>query len=294
MAHVPPPTIAPRTGLWGLGFRFELIALRFDKLDNDTKDVWLLGKWLSYSFYAIGYYFFAARDLVWSADDSLVDAISWIKGITDGNVIVDILERLWYEFRYLKADPIGWVRTKIDQVSGELRFLRTDPYGWMRSRLYLAIPAFYSILGNSGWWVYSKLTERYPELGAFIRNTTGFIRDKIIGTFAWARALDWNPSQTVIDWLTSRAPWFHSFIVNPSVTLVDLLLRYNYDFGLLVSNPLQWFKQRLASVLGMSQADIDNFIPSLIRRLFSAILSNQAGLLDYVEHAVCELILRFI
>lgn len=294
MARVPTPPIAPRTGLWGLGFRFDLISLRFDKLRNDIKDVWLIGTWLSYPFYAIGYYFSAAKVLVWQADDSLVDAITWIKGIVDGNTVIDILERLWWEFRFLRADPVGWVRTKIDEVSGELQWLRIDPIGWTRSRFYLALPEFSSILNNSAFWVYSRLIQWKPDFGTFIRNPRGYIRDKVLSSFSSIRALDWNPSQTVIDWLTSQSPWFHSFMVNPSGTIVDLMTRNNYNLGLLISNPVQWFKQRLASVLGMQTYELDDFIPSLIKRFFSAILGNQAGLLDYVKTAVCDIILRFI
>lgn len=294
MAHVQPPPIEPRTGLWGLGFRFELIGLRFEDLRNDIADIWLLGVWLSYPFYAIGYYFFAARDLVWQADNSLVYAISWIKGITEGNVIVDILERLWYEFAYLKADPIGWVRTKIDQVSGELRFLRTDTYGWMRSRLYFAFPAFYNILGNSGWWVYTRLNERYPEFGQFIGNTWGYIRDTVLGLFWWARELEANPAQMIINRISGYAGWFWSFLGNPRQFIVDRLSEYTYEISIFLTNPRQWLKSSLGAILGISTADMDNFVPFLVRRMFSMVLSNHQGLLDYTKEAIINLVLRFI
>lgn len=171
MAHVPTPPTAPRTGLWGLGFRFEIIALRFELMYNAVKDVAFVGKALAWPFYLLSHYFNIARDKSWEADQELVYAITWVKGLVERSTIADILERIWGEFTFLRYDPIGWVRAKIDQVSGELRFLRNDPYGWIRSRLYLALPVFYSLLGNSGWWVYSKLSERFPEIGAFIRDT---------------------------------------------------------------------------------------------------------------------------
>lgn len=294
MANVPLPPIAPRTGLWGLGFRMELIALRFYNMYDDIKDLWLIGKWLSWPFYLIHTYFNAARNKCWQADVELVFALTWIKGITEGSVIIDLLEHLWYEFRYLRADPIGWVSAKIDQVSGELRYLRTDPYGWMRSRLYLAIPAFYSILGNSGWWIYSKLTERYPEFGLFMGNTWGYIRDKVLGLFWWARDLNTSPKYAVYGWINQLFPWFNDFMTNPAGTIINYLRGYNYNIGLLFDNPAQWFKERLAVALGLQPHEMDNFVPFLIKRMFSLVLSNYLGLLDYVENAICQLILKFI
>lgn len=294
MAHIPTPPIAPRTGLWGLGFRFELIASRFYNIYESIKYVWLIGKWLAWPFYLLSAYFYSARDKSWEADSSLVNAISWIKNIIEGSAIIDILEVLWWEFRYLRADPVGWVRAKIDRVSGELRFIRQDPYGWMRSRLYLALPIFYLLLGNSGWWIYSKLNARYPEIGSFIRDTWGFIRNKVISVFYWARELDIDPGTAVIGWINRYVGWFWSFIWSPSSFIKEQLSNTSWDLRVLLSDPRLWVKEQVASILGLNTYEMDNFVVSIIKRMFSAILSNQAGLIDYIKHTACELFLRYI
>lgn len=294
MANVPLPPIAPRTALWGLGFKFELIAQRFDKLRNDIQDIWLIGTWLSYPFYAIGYYMFQARDLVWQADDTLVEVITWIKGITEGNVIIGILEHLWYEFRYLKADPIGWVSAKIDQVSGELRHLRLDPLGWIRTRFRVAMPEFTSLLNNGAYWVYSRLIEWKPEFGDFIRNTHGYIRDKVLSLFGWARELETNPAQMIINRISGYAGWFMTFLQDPAGFIYRELTAYNWELRLLLTDPTQWVKEKIGSILGISTADMDNFVPFLIKRMFSLILSNHQGLLDYTKEALINLVLRYI
>lgn len=294
MAHVPNPPTAPRTGLWGLGFRMEIIALRFASMYEDTKNVWVIGKYLSWPFYFLSIYFNIARDKCWDADQELVFAITWVKGLVEGSTIADILERIWHEFAFLRWDPVGWIRAKIDQVSGELRFIRTDPYGWMRSRLYMALPVFYSLLGNSGWWIYSKLNERYPEIGSFIRDSWGYIRNKVLSIFSWSRSLDANPVQYVINLINGQTGWFWSFISNPRQFIIDKLLEQSYDIRLLLTNPKQWIKGQIASLLGMQVYEMDTFISSLIKRAFGVVLSNQGGMLDYVKEGLVNLILRFI
>jgi hypothetical protein len=272
----------------------EVIASRFYTLYEDIRDVWMLGKWLAWPFYYLSSYFNNARDKCWEADQDLVFAITWVKGLIEGNLIADILERIWYEFTLLRNDPVGWVKAKIDQVSGELRYLRLDPLGWIQSRLYFAFPIFYTLLGNSGWWIYSKLNERYPEVGSFIRDTWGYLKSRIINIFFWARELDINPSTAVIGWINNRIGWFWSFVNSPSVFVYERLKRRNYDINLLLTNPIQWVKEKVGFVLGMNTYEMDNFTVSIIKRMFSAILSNQAGLIEYVRHTVCELILRYI
>lgn len=294
MAHVPLPPITPRTGLWGLGFRMETISTRFYRLYQDIANVWMFGKWLSWPFYLLSVYFNSARDKCWESDQDLVYAITWVKGLVEGSIIADILERIWYEFTFLRNDPIGWVRLKIDQVSGELQFLRIDPYGWMRSRLYAAFPVFYNLLGNSGWWVYNELSNRYPEFSTFINNPWSYIKNKVLSQFWWARALDSNPVQLVINWINAQTGWFWDFIHNPSYFIYQRVRAYNWDLNILLTDPLRWFKEKLASALGMYPYEMDNFITSLIKRAFSAVLSNQGGLLDYVKEAMVNLILRFI
>lgn len=294
MAHAPTPPTEPRTGLWGLGFRMDLIGLKFRNIYNDTKEVWLIGKWLSWPFYHISNYFYSARDKSWEADSTLVWVKTWVKGLIEGSTIVDILEVLWFEFRYLRADPVGWVSAKIDQISGELRFLRTDTIGWLRSRLYFAFPTFYALLGNSGWWIYSKLSERYPEIGLFIRDTWGFIRNKVLRIFWWARELQSNPPNAIINWVNSRAPWFWGFITSPHQTFYDFIINITPDLRLMILEPQRWIKEKLSVILGLNYYEMDNFIPSLIKRMLGLILSNYGGLLEYAKQSLCDFILRFI
>jgi len=261
---------------------------------EDTKDVWLIGKWLSWPFWFLSVYFNVARDKSWEADQDLVYAITWVKGLVDGNVIGDILEKIWFEFSFLKRDPIGWVRAKIDEVSGELRFLRLDPMGWMRSRVYFAFPVFHSLLGNSGWWVYNELNKRYPEIGSFIRDTWGFIRGKVLSLFWWARELETNPTRMIIDRINAQVGWFWSFMQNPSDFIVNRFASYNYLLHQMLTDPNRWVKDRMATVLGINPNEMDNLVVTLIKRMFSAVLGNQSGLLDYTKEAIVSLILRFI
>lgn len=294
MAHVPLPPITPRTGLWGLGFRMEVIATRFYNLYKDIIDVWLIGKWLGWPFYFLSVYFNNARDKCWEADQDLVNAKTWIKGLVEGSIIADILERIWYEFSFLRRDPVGWVKAKIDQVSGELRFLRQDPYGWIRSRLYLALPVFYSLLGNSGWWVYNELSNRYPIIRELVNDPWGFVRERVLGAFWWASYLQGNATYAVINWINGHVGWFWQFLNSPSGFILEKVKAYNYSSWQLFNDPVSWVKEKLASILGMRPYEMDNFVSSLIKRAFSAVLANQGGLLDYVKEAMVNLILRFI
>ena len=294
MANVPNPPITPRTGLWGLGFRFEIMSLRMARLSDDLYDVWLIGKWLCQPFSLISVYLNNARDKSWQADSELVDAKNWIKGLIEGWTIIHVLEQLWWEFRYLRTDPRGWVAAKIDQISSELRYIRLDTYGWLRTRLYWAFPVFYNLLGNSGWWVYNELDKRYPDIGSFIRDSWGYIYNKVLGIFQWARDLQNNPSNTVIGWINNRTGWFWDFITNPYGTIYTFMSNINVDFRLLINNPVEWFKSKLSDSLGMSRYELNNLPVSLVRRMFSVILNNQDGLLDYTKEAIINLVLRFI
>ena len=132
------------------------------------------------------------------------------------------------------------------------------------------------------------------EIGNFIRDSWGFIYNKVLNIFGWARELNWNPTATVLNWLSVVAPWIRDFIYNPSGFIYDRVKNNNANIYVLLTDPVRWFKEKLCILLGMSSYELDVFIPSLIRRGFSAVLSNQAGLLDYVQEALVNLVLRFI
>lgn len=291
---MPTPPTAPRTGLWGLGFRFEIIALKFLNIYEDIRDIWLLGKWLAAPFYYLNWYFTIARDKTWQADTELVKALTWIRGLIEGTTIADVLENIWFEFTYLRRDPVGWVSAKIDQVSDELRYVRLDPFGWIRTRLYMAFSGSYNLFNNSAWWIYVKLNERYPDIGSFIRDSWGYIRSRVLGLFFWARELDVNPGKAITDWLTYRTGWFRSFVNDPWQFIIDRLKEYSYDLNLFLTDSRQWLKQKMASILGISVSDMDNFVVALIKTMFNYVLYNYQGLLDYVQQATIEIILRFI
>ena len=94
--------------------------------------------------------------------------------------------------------------------------------------------------------------------------------------------------------INNQTGWFWDFIHNPTWFIYNKIRSYNWDIHLLLTDPVGWFRAKLASLLGMSSYELDTFLPSLIKRGFSVVLSNQGGMLEYVKEALVTLILRFI
>ncbi len=294
MANAQPPPIAPPSPLWGLGFRLENIGRYFESMYLDIRDIWLLGKWLSWPFYLIYWSFNEAKGLCWDADRSLVWVTSWVKGLVDGSTFGELLDSLSWHYQQIRTDPIHWVATWFKAIRWELRQLVDNPTAFVSDRLFGRFPILYTLAHNAFGYISDRLFSAYPHMRDFFRYPFSTVRQWITNTWRWLDELDRDRSNTLATWLSWGTWWFRDFLNNPRHYVLQWLKESSWELNELLVNPTQWVKDKLASAIGIYPHELPDLPLILFRKLITRIVTSQGGLLDELQSAFCAVILKFI
>lgn len=294
MAYAQPPPIAAMSPFWSLAYRFERIGYEFKGIYEKIEDVWLLGKYLRWPFYFIQYAFFTARDLSFDANIWVRKTKASIDALYEGWKFTEILDGISYHFQWIRQDSIGWLRHYISKINIDLAQLVTNATIWFRTMFYIQYPELWRLWNNSSSWLYDLLSYLLPYSFGFLINPYAKLTDWIIAWFPALRQLIQNPNAYVINLIGDWIGWFIGFLYHPTSTIVSFLKTFSYDLRALIDNPTWWFESKLAVLLKCSVGELYNLPVTLLRKIFSAILGNQLGILDTVRNAVCDIILRFI
>lgn len=294
MAVKPPPILPQRTALWGLGFRFEMIALQAQGVYYDIRDIWLLGIWLSYPLWVFAWSMFVARDKCWEADSTLVAIEGWIKHLTEGWGIVEILDTLSYNLRLARTDPIEFIRQNIRSLSFEFRMILDNADTWFRAKLNTNYPELWEIVWNPWEWLRNKLYNLYPGLDSFFISPWDSVVSWVRYTFPFVTDLLNNPSGTIQDWLQRRYPWLAWFFFDPASFIINRIRGYSGELGSFLTDPLHWVRQWLATLLHIQEQELNDLPRALFRVVTHTILDSWGTFRDEVQTAICDIVLKFI
>jgi len=294
MAIIPNPILPPRTALWGLGFRFEMIGFDAQNLYFDIRDIWLLGKWLSYPLWVFAWGMFVSRDLVWETDTYITRMQSWISHLTDGWGIIEIIETLSYNLRLVVNNPLEFIRQNIRSLSFEIRMILDNADVWFRAKLNTNYPDLFEIVYNPWDWLRYKLYETFPGLTTFFSSPVNAVLGWIRYYFPFVTDLLNNPSGTIQTWIQQRYPWFGWFVDNPTDFIMSRIKGSNGELALFLTDPVFWFLSLFAGLLGVSGADLIDLPRTLFRVGTRVILESWGTFRDEVENGICDIILKFI
>lgn len=294
MAVKPPPILPSRTALWGLGFRFEMIALQAQGVYYDIRDIWLLGKWLSYPLWVFAWSMFVARDKCWEADSALVAVEGWINHLTDGWGIIDIIETLSYNLRLVIRDPIEFIRQNIRSLSFEFRMILDNVDVWFRAKFNINYPDLFQIVRNPFDWLRYKLYDLFPGLVTFFISPWNTVMGWVRYTFPFMTDLLNNPSGTAQSWLQQRYPWLTWFFFDPANFIINRIRDYSGELGAFITDPLHWFRELLARLLHIQEQELNDLPKALFRVVVRVILDSLGNFQDEVQTAICDIVLKFI
>lgn len=189
------------TPLWHLAYRLWLLGARFASLAGAVSTVAVFGELLAAPFRAISSTLFDAAEFCWDANETLLQVINLWNDLRYGNLINDVLDRVFWRWSQLRSDPWGFVndmvqglfsgwaalrsdpalyiRTRLVNRWPDLGPLFTDPLTWLRTRLEynlgLGVGFFADPLGAIKRWVY----ERYPVLKGLFETPTFWLRGQL-------------------------------------------------------------------------------------------------------------------
>jgi hypothetical protein len=294
MPFAEPPPLEPRTAMWGMALRFQVISSRFNSLYENTRDIWLIGLHLSWPFYLLSTYFTKIANFCFQVDDKLVNVISWVKGIVEGDTLRQLLESLSFDLRYLLRDPFGWFLYRLDDISIIYRQLRDDPYGFIKNKLFASLPIFWDIIYNTRNWLFEKLREMSGDLVWFISNPFDYLRYALSALYNWFYLLDLDPVSAIIDWLSGRIWWFRDFLYNPSNRIIQFIRDYNWELSEFISNPIRWVKERVYDSLELDMYSTEPITLLLIRKIINQLTHIPTNVVDTLFTQFVDFIIRFI
>lgn len=294
MVHIPSPPIPKRSGLWSLAFKLENIGYRFKWIYEDTKDVWLIGVWLSTPFYVIANYFFDAKQWCLEGDKWLAEVWYRVEGIFKGNIIQEILDTISYHYSWLRDNPINWIVYHLQQFTWDMQLLLTNPLSWFLYKLQDTSPELWYIALNAASWLRNKIQDIFPVAIDFLYDPMGFMYDRTIQLFPVLWALLNFPVDQILEWLYSRYPWLNDLFNDPKWTIVGFIKQISYELELFLNDPSFWFRNKLASILGLSVGQLTNLPYYLAKMVIDIFAQNYWGILDTIKTRLCNIILHYI
>jgi len=294
MPHIPNPVLPSRTAFWSLGFRFDMIGRDFQNIANAINGIWLLGVWLSWPFYIIGWGFFEARNKCWDADSLIVSMKGWLDALTSGWAILDILKVLSYNIRFLVDNPRGFVRYYIELISTALRNIIINPNWWFTNKLRYNFPLLWSVVYDTINWLRNKVFQLFPGLVTFFISPVHTVLGWIRYHWPFIPRLISNPVSQIVDWLSSQYPGFVSFLRYPTNYIIGRLSGRTPTLAEFLLYPITWLKRQMSIILNISEEGLSMMPVSLLRWFFNILVSGTAVLINTVTTLLCDIILEFI
>jgi len=294
MAFVPTPPTRKITALWSLGFDFEKIATKFANTAIAIENVLFIGAYLALPFAVMSGLFTLCQSTVWQADLQIGLALSWIDKILDGWLIVDLIEGLWGEMRYIRNNPVNWITDKMVGLWSEFNQVRYNPLDWFRQKLNLLFPTLWILFDNTRQWFLSIIQQYWPFMYQLFLNPFGTLREWIYSLWPVFRDFINNPTTFIFNRLIQRYPVFYSLLTDTLTTIINMLFNRYPDFRELLLNPLLWFRNRLANMLNIPFTSPNSFIDIIITRLISAITLNRWNIRERIRTGLCDIIVSFL
>jgi len=294
MANVQPPPITKRSPLWGLSFKVESIASRFTTLCQDIRDIWLIGQWLYYPFYWIAYYLTQAVTAIREADQWVAEHRAQLESLFNGSKFSELLNAVSSNLSWIRSDPLGWLRTQISYLSRDLIEIIVNARSWIRNRIKEIYPRLEEINNSPNSWIRSLVLQTFGLGAQLIIDPIGTLRHIITNISPFLGGLLSSGISYVIQEINTQNGWFRQFINNPTQTIRQFLTQINPDVNNLINNPKQWYKEKLATLLGISVLDTDTLSTTLGLIVIEKIKININQYRDRFKQAFCDIIMKFM
>lgn len=294
MPFVPTPPTRVITPLWGLGFRFETLSLKFAHLAHDIENVWILGPYLAIPFGIISIAFMYAQQEVWEADLVIGLALSWLDSLLDGWLIIDLIGGLWSEFSELRQNPIIWVLNKIITLWSEFNQIRQNPLIWLRYKLTNLIPEIWYLFNNTRQWFLGVLQNYWPNIYSLFINPGNTVRNWIYGFWPSMRSFISNPAYYVFTVLTQRYPVFQRLILNTQTTIINHIFGRYPDLVFLFTNPIGWLSSKFRLLTNTPIHSFRSFYVNVILNSLSTLAHNDFNLTERIKGYLCDIVMYFM
>lgn len=294
MAHITPPPLPSKTVLEKIGDKFKDISDDFYTLYDVLKDVWLLGTYLRWPFYWLYTYFSYVSSKFYQADDLVRELKRWIDGIAEGDVFQNLLYWLSSHFRSIRIDAVNWVRYRFEDISSDLWSFINTPHVWVFRKIEDWVTWFYEFRRDPKQTIVNWLTEKYPWLTQFLLNALAYIVDAVYAGIAFIRDLRDKPQTTIIDWLAQWYYWVREFLQDPFSFIVGKVKSISAEVRLFFDNPIQWAKEKIKQVLGLTDFDISDLAYYFLRKLLSNAMTYLDREWDWIRDVVCNIIISYM
>jgi hypothetical protein len=294
MVHITPPPLPSHTVLEKIAQKFKDIADDFYDLYDRLEGVWLLGQWLRWPFWYMYLYFKFVSDKFYDADNLVRELKRWIDGITEGTVFQDLLDWLSYHYRLIRNDPVDWVKTRIANISHDMWQILNTPHVFVFEKIQDWISWFYEFRTDPKATVVKWLTQRHPFLASFLTNAYGFIVNAIYQSIGFLRELRDNPTNRIVQWLAQWYSWITAFLSNPFGFIIEKVKQFSTEVRLFFDNPLQWARDKIKQVLGLTDYDLSDIAYYILKSLLNRAMMYVNREYAMIRQVACDIIMRFM
>lgn len=211
------------TPLWRLAYQLWMLGFNFTALAARVSLVAVFGDLLAEPFRTVASVLFDAANFCWEADGVLLGLIAFWNDLRYGNLINDLLQRVFWRWSQLRTDPYGFVNDMVAGLFPGWGAFRADPATYIRNRLI----------------------DRWPELGPLLRNPLDWLRTRLEYNLGLGAGFFSDPLGAIKGWFYNRYPSLRNFFEDPGYWLrTQLRTRWGVDLDLL-DDPTAWAWRRL-------------------------------------------------
>lgn len=294
MAVIRPPPTPARSPLWSLSFKVEVIQSKFYELYKDIADVWLIGDWLSWPFYFISYYMGQAVSIIREGDTWIVKNRSWIESLYDGSQFGEILDSISNNLRWLRIDPLGFVRHYVSVMSVDLIRIVENAPDWLRDRVGQVYPTIRDLQYNPIGLISHYVRQAYGQAVSFLDNPRSTVRLWVTQLSPFLSGIISGGYAYILAQFNARAYWFSRFLSNPLDFVYSRIQQIYPQLPVVMNNPEQWLRQHIALILGISIGETYSFGSQLALIILRKINEQIGSHRETIKTLVCSIIIKFL
>ena len=294
MPFVPTPALPDRTKIWHLGWMLYLRGDDMVRTGQDLRDVWLIGTYLSSFIIGVGNWIKSIYNFLNEIDTIIRNVLAWIRGITEENVIRDIIDTISGEYRDLRNNPTEWIKSRIVRGSVDLSLLFNYPVSWLTSKLRESRSWFGDFLDNTCNFIIGQLSIRAVWFITFISSPLVWLYNVISQRYPFINSLDINPFNWIIGKFDRAINWFYLFRSNPREFIKQRLSELSADIGQFLISPIVYIRNRIKAELGMTDIDLSDIALWSLKRVLQRINQYRGQIETMTESALSDIIMWFM
>jgi len=232
--------------------------------------------------------------LIRDGDSWIVNNRSWIEFLYDGSQFTEILDSISTTLRWIRIDPLGFIKHYISVMSIDLIRIVENTPDWVREKVSQVFPTVRDIQYNPENWFRSIIRRTYSQAVTFLDNPQTTLRIWIRQLSPFLAGLMDNGYSYVLSQFNARTYWFGNFLDNPSDFVYTRIQQLYPQLARIMTNPEFWIRQNVASILGLSVNETYNLSAMLgiiILRRINEQISMQR---ETIKNLGCSIIIRYI